>query len=136
MRTVCLGLLATVWILAGCHRRESAQGEQSPPGQWILESYDVNSGYVFRKDGVRYYTHCSSQTYPGETFLDGIHRLTGDFKGKVPEGTCFDVTRFMHKPVPLKLTQGTNVLYYDSQDAPGTLDPPGTSYYFIIVAEK
>jgi len=44
-------MVALIGSLAGCRHAD-------PSGQWILESYNADSGYVFRKDGVHYKANC------------------------------------------------------------------------------
>jgi hypothetical protein len=39
--------------LLGC------RGVTEPSGQWVLESYSADRGYVFRKDGVEYLARCA-----------------------------------------------------------------------------
>jgi|HubBroStandDraft_4_1064222.scaffolds.fasta_scaffold14353_4 hypothetical protein len=59
---------------------------------WILESYDEQKGYVFRKDGMRYKTHCT------RSYLSG----TGNLPEATSESECSAVLPYLHKPLPLE----------------------------------
>jgi hypothetical protein len=122
IRGTLTGLVIAICLLEGC--RHSDQ-----PGQWILESYSADTGYVFRKDGVRYLAHCYNSMPPGVSSEDtrrNWERLTnGDGP---PENECSEVLRYIHKPVPL--TQE----YQDDRLA--FKDERGVLYEFRITEAK
>jgi hypothetical protein len=61
-------------------------------GQWFLESYDEKTGYVFRKDGIRYTTHCKV------SYLhDAVNVLPA-----ASESECSAVLPYFHKSLPLE----------------------------------
>lgn len=77
-------------ILAGCSTGVKPPAQNA--GQWILESYDANKGYVFRKDGVRYMTHCR---------ISYLHDATNVYPA-ASESECSAVLPYLHKPLPLE----------------------------------
>jgi hypothetical protein len=124
MKKIIFLVIALAAIGTGCRHDDL-------PSQWILESYNSDNGYVFRRDGIRYQTRCFSDTKPGETVLDAASRWKQTSgSNAVPETACFEVVRYLHKSVPLKSMPGTNLLYCSSEDS------PGTSYWFLISEEK
>ncbi len=76
-------------ILAGCAR---SVDRVDVSGQWILESYDEKKGYVFRKDGVHYKTHCR---------LSYLYEA-GNVQPASSENECSAVLPYLHKPLPLE----------------------------------
>lgn len=113
--------------LFGCSH-EAVQRSREVPGQWILESYNENIGYTFRKDGVTYLTRCDAVNY-------------GYGKGAEPVKRQFDcapVLAYLHKPVPSihlgfpdkagkTVPESTSALYYEDN---------GRQYLFSIVEAK
>src|SRR5260370_15635029 len=77
-------------ILAGCTRTVD---RVDVSGQWILESYDEKKGYVFRKDGVRYKSHCS-RSYLYEA---------GNFQDATSENEFSAVLHYLHSPLAPEL---------------------------------
>ena len=76
-------------ILAGCTRTVD---RVDVSGQWILESYDEKKGYVFRKDGIHYKTHCR---------LSYLYEA-GNVQPAISENECSAVLPYLHKPLPLE----------------------------------
>jgi hypothetical protein len=114
-------VLLSVWALVGCAHRSQ--------GQWVLESYSAEHGYVFRKDGVRYEAHCSNSIPPGENAFDRKlvwQRATG--KLEPPENECSEVLPYLHKAVPLHQEPGADVLTF--------LDERKVVYEFTITEAK
>lgn len=78
---------------------------KEPPGQWMLESYNAEKGYVFRKDHVKYEARCL-----GFTPLKDIPSVQSAVEwhivsvGSVSyhEEECSDVLAYINKPIPLK----------------------------------
>jgi hypothetical protein len=93
-------------LLMGCNH---FIGQKDPPGQWILESYNSEKGYVFRKDGVRYEAHCGAVIW---TKTDG----DWDINEKVSESGCAVILPFLHMIVPLKPGGKPDVVHFDKQD--------------------
>lgn len=97
--------IALLIILVGCSRlRQPAE----PPGQWVLESYSADNGYVLRKDGVRYEAHCAAVLWT----------KAGDFdiNEKVSESHCTAVLPFLRKVVPLKPGGKPDIVHFDKED--------------------
>lgn len=60
--------------------------------QWLLESYNEKTGYMFRKDGVHYTAHCRiSYLYEADNVLPATS-----------ESECSAVLQYLHKPLPLE----------------------------------
>ncbi len=76
-------------ILAGCARTVD---RVDVSGQWILESYDEKKGYVFRKDGIHYKTHCR---------LSYLYEA-GNVQPPSSENECSAVLPYLHKLLPLE----------------------------------
>ena len=105
-------LLASFLALAGCsyHRH-----------QWVLESYDAQTGYVFSRAGARYEAQCYHVSAPV------AHVDIGPYP---PEGECSEVLPYLHKPVPLDQI-GDDILTF--RMTTGSID---WSYEFEIVKAK
>jgi hypothetical protein len=105
MKTFILVALS-VGILAGCDR---VAVSKDPPGQWILESYDSEKGYVFRKDGVRYQAHCNAVVWT---------KASGDWNinEEVSEGDCATVLPFLHKTLSLAPGGKPDIVHFDKYD--------------------
>src|SRR5258708_15147565 len=52
---------------------------KDPSGQWILESYSLYTGYVFRKDGARYHAHCRGMLDASAFKKNGIDLSVASF---------------------------------------------------------
>ncbi len=90
---------------------------KDPPGQWILESYSVVTGYVFRKDGVRYHAHCRGMLEASTFKKNGLDLSAGlvpiPSGPTQPESNCSAILPYLNKPVPLKQFPGVDaVLQY------------------------
>src|SRR5260370_17930132 len=94
-------------ILAGCTRTVD---RVDVSGQWILESYDEKKGYVFRKDGVRYKSHCS-RSYLYEA---------GNFPDSTSESACSPVLPYRHTPLSLAQSPPRRALHCQSTPIPPT----------------
>jgi hypothetical protein len=89
----------------------SKTSELSTNGQWVLESYDVEKGYVFVKDGVHYVATCyfySDDRQIGMAFT----RLAAN------ESVCTVVLPFMHKPVPLTPRNDSQLIFVTPPSVP------------------
>jgi hypothetical protein len=97
-------------------------------GQWVLESYNENSGYTFRKDGAIYLTRCDGVNYG---YGKGAEPVQRQFQ-------CSPVLAYLHKPVPslhlgfpgksgTTVPESTSALYFDDN---------GRQYLFLIVEAK
>ncbi len=122
---IVLGLLLSGFAV-GCHRAD-------PPGQWIFESYNANTGYVFRKDGVHYRAECFTTTFRGEDPIESRRQwqeATGKTGSENPnEDVCSEVLPYLHKVITMKDDPETHpMLDYT--------DPNGTVVEFEIVEAK
>ena len=71
--------------------------------------YGTSEGYTFRKNGVRYETHCTGFYLSSDGGEESYYsRPTVN----IEESTCSAVLPYLHKPVPLE--QGLDTLYYRS----------------------
>ncbi len=60
--------------------------------QWLLESYNEKTGYVFRKGGAHYTAHCR---------ISYLHEAANVLPA-ASEGECSAVLQYLHKPLPLE----------------------------------
>jgi len=60
--------------------------------QWLLESYNEKTGYVFRKDGVHYTAHCR---------ISYLHEAANVLPA-ASESECSAVLQYLRKPLPLE----------------------------------
>jgi hypothetical protein len=102
--------------------------ETELPGQWILESYNENTGYTFRKDGVTYLTRCDGVNYESGKGTEPIKR----------QFECSAILAHLHKPVAFLhlgvsdkngkiVPDSTSALYYDDD---------GRQYRFFVIEAK
>ena len=146
MRLLLIGMMALVGLLAACNRAP-VQKENSiakgPPGQWILESYNADKGYVLRKDGVTYLASCDyyfwgpishDKNNPGEPFLDAGPGHGSQLQND--RGECTRILAFIHKPVPFQQYRSypPDRLFYLIQD-PGSSYVQGITEFTIIEAK-
>jgi hypothetical protein len=97
-----------VWALVGCANHSQ--------GQWILESYSSEHGYVFRKDGVRYEAQCSNSIAPGQNAEDRkLEWLRIYGQSRPPEDECSQVLLYLHKTVPLSQKYGNDILTFQDE---------------------
>jgi hypothetical protein len=99
---------------------------KDPPGQWILESYDVQKSYVLRKDGVHYQAHCRGMfNYVAPGGLDLSAGMVPIPPGATmeplptptkPENFCSAILPYLHKPVPFRQS-GDVLLFEETSDA-------------------
>lgn len=113
--------------LSGCSH-QAVQRSADAPGQWVLESYDENVGYTFRKDGVTYLTRCDGVNYG---YGKGAEPVKRQFE-------CAPVLAYLHKPIPSlhmgfadktgkTVPESSSALYYDDN---------GRQYLFFIIKAK
>jgi hypothetical protein len=119
--------------LGGCGRFGR---HKDPPGQWILESYSVERGYVLRKDGFRYRAHCRGMF--GPLMVDGVDIRAGLVpipSGPTrPESECTNILPYMNKPVPLTQFAGADAVLQYHQTEDGTYK--GWITEFVITEAK
>jgi hypothetical protein len=133
--------MACVVSLAACDRTPPAP--KDPPGQWILESYNADKGYVLRKDGATYLASCDyyfwgpisqDKNNPGEPYLDmGLgHGSQLDNN----RGECTAILAFIHKPVPFSQYRSypPDRLFFSIKD-PGGSYVQGITEFTIVEAK-
>ena len=98
--------------------------EKDRSGQWILESYSVSTGYVFRRDGVRYHAHCRGMLDASTFKKNGLDLSAGVVpipSGPTqPESNCTVVLSYLNKPVPLRQFPGADAVlqYQHTEEGP------------------
>jgi hypothetical protein len=110
--------LLTMFV-AGCNH---FPGAKDTPGQWILESYDIHTGYKLRKDGVQYVAHCVGTWYTPKQSHDsaaGVPIPPGAEIGGLPvsnqpENSCAEILPYLHRAVPF--SQESDVLSFKNND--------------------
>jgi hypothetical protein len=129
---VLLGIFISLWRL----RHQEA-------GQWILESYNAEQGYVLSKDGATYEAHCRAYFPPppkGYAPLPlGSEIPSGAAFSRLPnphemEIACSNVLPYLHKPVPLEYFAGSDDVlnFTETRDGPFK----GYTYQFSITDAK
>jgi hypothetical protein len=96
-------------LIVGCQ-----SGPKEPKGGWILAGYDADSGYSFRKDGVKYLAKCSYVKVDFQR-VDGT---TDRFYERLAprEDECTGVLPYMRKVVPFA-EAGNGVLEMSTKEA-------------------
>jgi len=102
---VLVAFILPLLLLVGCSKSEPPKpvdisaglvSKSADPGEWVLESYDANRGYIFSKDGIQYLAHCQ---FWNMLYADG-NPVT--FQRARSESDCASVLEYLHKPVPIE----------------------------------
>jgi hypothetical protein len=98
MRRFWLSPLVLLVFLAACSQPSPkadppAVSNTAPTqsGQWILQNYDSDKGYTFRRDGVSYQTRCDHV----------FHKGTGIRQDASDQTLCVRVLPYLHKTIPI-----------------------------------
>jgi hypothetical protein len=139
MKTLLSGL-AIVLLLVGCARSVERPAQS---GEWILESYTADKGYVLRKDGVKYVADCGYYFF-GPVSQDEYHRGEPQLsampgKGLLVQkdsGECTAILAYLHKPVPFQqyASYPPDRLFFLKQQ-PGSTYIEGITEFTIIEAK-
>jgi hypothetical protein len=127
---VFLGIFASLGLL---RRRES--------GQWVLESYSAERGYVFSKDGATYEAHCRAYfpPPPKDSVPSPIEIPPGAAFTRLPnphemEIACSNVLPYLHKPIALEHFAGSDDILSFTETRDGGFK--GYTYQFSITDTK
>lgn len=86
--------------------------------EWVLQSYNKGTGYVFVKDGVRYEARCFAT---GNPVLGTDNHPDPDPNAMPPfpaydQSECSEILQYMHKSIPhFRMVYGSLLVYEEKE---------------------